>query len=246
MSKSVKIGLMVLGGLAIIGATLVGVSFVSAQAGGNGNPPSATGANGAQWPGGPMMGWMGEYRDLYDQTLASALDASVEELQAAREKAQAAVLKQAVADGRLTQAQADSFATCQDARGMMDFQPGMFGAYRDDMQAALASALGMTADELKSALQSGKTIRQLMQENHVTAEQMRAAMDKAHEDILAQAVEDGVITQAQADAMEACHDARGDAGYPGGPHPMMGGQRRHGPMMGGGPGGNAPQATPQP
>ena len=58
-----------------------------------------------------------------------------------------------------------------------------------------ADVIGATADEVKSAWASGTSFRQLAQEKGVTDEQLREKM-KTHLQTL---VEQGVITQAQAD-----------------------------------------------
>ncbi len=60
--------------------------------------------------GGRMFGMhsaMGDLRSQHDAFLADALGITVEELQAAQQKARAAMLAQAVEDGAITQAQAD-------------------------------------------------------------------------------------------------------------------------------------------
>jgi hypothetical protein len=115
-----------------------------------------------------------------DEFLADALGVTVEELQAARLSAGEAALQQAVDEGLLTQAQADAL-----------LERGMLGRFRFggphhgwlvsqiDQEALLADALGVTVDQLRDA-------RQVALANG-----------------LAQAVEDGTITQEQADLMLA-------------------------------------------
>jgi hypothetical protein len=108
------------------------------------------------------------------EDLAEALGITVEELQAAQEAARAAALEQAVADGLITQEQADQIAES----GGRSLRGGHFGDFGDKDE-LLAEALGITVEELQAA-----------------QEEVRAAK-------LAQMVEDGVITQEQADLMEA-------------------------------------------
>jgi hypothetical protein len=105
------------------------------------------------------------------EALAEALGITLEELQAAQEAARAAALEQAVADGLITQEQADQIAES----GGRSPRGSHFG----DKDELLAEALGITVEELQAA-----------------QEEVRAAK-------LAQMVEDGVITQEQADLMEA-------------------------------------------
>jgi hypothetical protein len=80
---------------------------------------------------------------------------------------------------------------------------GYAGQYNTQMQAAIASALGITTDELTKDLQAGQTPWQIAQAKGMTADQFNQAMVKAMGDVLAQAVKDGTLTQAQADAMLA-------------------------------------------
>ena len=71
-----------------------------------------------------------------------------------------------------------------------------------DREALMASALGMTVEELQSALADGKTYRELMSERELDMATMRENVQAAFEAALAQAVEDGVITQEQANAIK--------------------------------------------
>lgn len=91
---------------------------------------------------------------------------------------------------------------------------------------AAAKVLGMTADELSTALQSGKTLQDVADEAGVAIEEVQAAIQAAHatelRDRIAQAVEDGTITQANADWLLEGLD-KGFIGVPGafglgGPH----------------------------
>jgi hypothetical protein len=68
---------------------------------------------------------------------------------------------------------------------------------------AAAEALDMTADELSTQLWGGKTLAELAEEAGVELQAVRDAVEAAQEEAvraaIAQAVEDGSITQAQAD-----------------------------------------------
>ena len=111
------------------------------------------------------------------QFLADALGITVDELDAARTAAKEAGLAQAVAEGLLTQEQADAISSGE-GRGRGIRTPRSQES-TIDMRALLADALGITVDELDAAEQS------------------------ARDASLAQAVTDGVITQEQADLMQA-------------------------------------------
>jgi hypothetical protein len=71
----------------------------------------------------------------------------------------------------------------------------------------LAEALGLTAEELFSELHSGRTVEEIAEEQGVDLEALRqtwadefmAEREQAMRDAIAQAVEDGEMTQEQAD-----------------------------------------------
>jgi hypothetical protein len=121
----------------------------------------------------------------YQQLLADALGISVEQLQAAYEVARTAAIEQAVDKGLLTREQADEILVWGglDRRGsrILGFGRGPKGVAGGtvDEEALLANALGITVDELQ------------------------AARETANEAAIAQAVEEGIITQEQADEMQA-------------------------------------------
>lgn len=110
-----------------------------------------------------------------------------------------------VADGTLTQAQADAVATAlQDAhpggRGGMGGHGG--GAMGGGLDAA-ATALGLTADELRSALASGQTLGQIADSEGVARTALVEALLSAAKEHLAEEVAEGDLTQAEADARAA-------------------------------------------
>jgi len=83
---------------------------------------------------------------------------------------------------------------------------------RDALQETLANTLGISVDELEDALAIGETPLSLAEQYDVSAEELHAAMQEAHAEALAQAVEDGTITQEQADEMQAWRAAM-EAGF---------------------------------
>jgi hypothetical protein len=94
------------------------------------------------------------------------------------------------------------------------------------MHTAIASALGISQDELFAALRSGKMVAQLAQEKGVDLETVVKAADEAHDQALDAQVKAGRLTQEQADWMDAHMEANIRA--------MLAGQ--FGPGMMGGPG----------
>jgi len=113
------------------------------------------------------------------------------------------------------------------------------GLGQPELEAA-AKVLGMTANELSTALQSGKTLETLADEAGVDFEDVLAAIQAAHatelRDRIAQAVADGTITQENADWLLEGLD-KGFIGVPGafgfgGPHgPRPEGQPSQGPAV---------------
>jgi uncharacterized membrane protein len=81
------------------------------------------------------------------------------------------------------------------------------GVYRQAGLEAAAELLGMTTDELSTQLWGGRTLADLADEASVDLQTLRdaveaanqAAMETAMRDVIEQALEDGYITQEQAD-----------------------------------------------
>ena len=250
---------LVVGALALVGV-LGGFVYrnVSAQA----PTPTPSTQSGATAPQSgataPQDGWgkggRGDFQGTNPgQALADALGISLEKLQAAETSANAEALKQAVAKGLLTQAQADRLSANPRPGGHMPFM-GRDSSSTIDFNAILANALGISTDQLKAA-------QQKVQDDNLAAAVTSGALTQAQADLikarqalqdstkfqdslktaystaLQQAVTDGTITQAQADAILK---DQANPGFPG-----MGGRGMGGPGMGGrgghgGPGGRGP------
>ena len=102
-----------------------------------------------------------------------------------------------VSDGSITQEQADEVASTLDEAGI-----GHGGGHRGggfDLSAA-ATALGMTEDELRTALETdGATLADVAGEQGVEVDALVDALVTAQQERIAAAVEDGRLTQEQAD-----------------------------------------------
>jgi len=96
---------------------------------------------------------------------------------------------------------------------------------------AAAGVLGMTTDEVSSALQDGKTLQDLANDAGVDIEDVHAAIQAVHEvemrERIAQAVADGTMTQEKADWLLEGLD-KGFIGGGDGFGPGFGGPRGHG------------------
>ncbi|MFC1922779.1 hypothetical protein ACFLY4_05765 [Chloroflexota bacterium] len=126
----------------------------------------------------------------FDAYIAEQLGVSVAELQAARQAAQEAALDQAVAEGVITAEQAELIKAGQALRQYIDHQE------------LLSKALGIDAAELEASHQEGKSLPYLFGELGLEPEDIRAAMQSALEDAIQNAVDDGVITDSQAEQLQ--------------------------------------------
>ena len=143
---------------------------------------------GRMGPGGPEM--FGGKIDR-EALLADALGITVEELQAAQDKAHEAAVQQAVDEGLITQDQADTMVAGYKLRNYVD---------RD---AVMAKALGISVEELQAARDEGKPVAVIIYEQGLDPATLRTNMQSAYEETIQQAVADGVITQEQADKITA-------------------------------------------
>ena len=150
------------------------------------------------------------------EDLAAALGITVEELQAAQEAANAAALEQAVADGLITQEQADQMAQF----GGRSMRGGHFGT-SSDRDELLANELGISVEALEAAQEEAQAAKlaQLVEDGVLTQEQadlmaarravnshldrdsLSAAAQEAYETAVQSALDAGEITQAQADQL---------------------------------------------
>ena len=117
------------------------------------------------------------------------------------------LLNEAVAAGRLTQEQAD-----QIRNRPIDQGPGFGGRGRHGHGAAwgrgfgasldtVAQRLGLSTDELKAQLQTGQSLAEIAQSRGIDEQTLINQLVSDAESRLAQAVQSGQITQAQADQM---------------------------------------------
>lgn len=174
--------------------------------------------------GGGMVG-------VADEHLAQALGISVEDLQAAYQKAWEAALAQAVEEGKLTQEQANQIKS----RGFGRFGPHQFGGWVEseaNFDSLLAEALGITVEKLQAAYQTAAEARldQAVSDGRITQEQadlMKArtklyadqdftsSLKNAWQQAVQAAADKGVITQEQADQIIQNSQEQGLPGFGG-------------------------------
>jgi DNA-directed RNA polymerase specialized sigma24 family protein len=192
------------------------------------------GGRAGRGPGQPN--WMEPYQDQIQEAVAEALGISVEELGAARdegktlrdlaeeqgveladvqaalEAARLEAVEQAVADGVISEEMAERIIE------RMEQTPpaGWMEPYHDQMQEAIAEALEISVEELEAAQDEGQSPAEIAKELDINLGKFRQAMQDAREEILEQAVADGVLTPEQAERL-----SQGQGRRPG-PRPGMG------------------------
>ncbi|MFQ5410207.1 MAG: hypothetical protein ACE5FI_17490 [Anaerolineales bacterium] len=129
--------------------------------------------------------------------IAEAQGVDLDVVKAAAEAAKEEAVNAAVADGTLTQEQADRILSHEGRPGRGPEGPNG----RRGNPEALAEALGMTVEELQAAKAEGLTLEELAAQQGTTVEDVHAALQAAREEAIQQAVEEGRLTQEQADAI---------------------------------------------
>jgi AcrR family transcriptional regulator len=187
-----------------------------------------------------LAGTIAELADSQGMTLEEVVDALI-----------APVLEriqQAVDDGRITQEQADERIEQMEANVLEGLQAGSWfsmggrgrrGGPGGVRPALLAETLGMTTEELREALVDGQTIAELAEAQGVPLEDIVDASLAPVVERLQQAVDDGRITQEQADErleqmeaklLEALESGSGFGPRPGGFPGRQGGMDRQIPI----------------
>ena len=204
-----------LGGSALL---VVGLVLIAQLVGGN--PVRASG--GAAPPPGPTG--QQKYCEVYEHALAARLKVSVAQLAAANKAALETTVRQAMADGTLTQAQESRILgkinqlgqdPCVDlARSAADYHARLATSHKAVL-AAVAGALKLAPATLESDLSSGQTVAQIASAQHVSINDVNAAYLNAIQAQLKTAVANGMITQPQADKMyQAIQHAVANGRYP--------------------------------
>jgi lambda repressor-like predicted transcriptional regulator len=122
--------------------------------------------------------------------LAEALGIEVEELEAAQQAANEAAIQQLLDQGQLTAEQAELASAANRLKSYLD------------REAFVAEALGISVADLEAAVAEGQTLSDLLDEQGLDSATYRENLAAAEQAAIAQAVEDGVITQEQADQLQ--------------------------------------------
>ena len=195
--------------------------------------------------GGPVGGASDEY-------LAQALGITADEIEAAKQTAYQTAVDQALAQGLITQAQADAIKEQAGTAGRLSSRYLRSFTGSDDsaidLDALLADALGVTTDALSAARTEAQSlaVAAAVEAGTITQEQadqmqaeqaLKTYLDEQgfqtqvqtlYENLVKQAVQAGVITQAQADTiLSSSNGVGGLHGFDGFGGP--GGRGGHGP-----------------
>jgi membrane-bound lytic murein transglycosylase B len=222
MTKSRWIGLA-FGVLLILAASALvlwqGVTYTNAGTALAQTAPTATPA-----PQGKSPAAQGTANDLvtaFWNALASKLGISVDTLKSAFADAEKAAIEQAVKDGKLTRAQADKMEQRLNANTPNGFAPffrglrggigkggpgkgfgfGFRGGPLGGVSTleAVANVLNLKPADLTTQLRSGKTLADIAKAQNVDEAKVKQAIIDAAKAQIQQEVQDGVLTQAQAD-----------------------------------------------
>ena len=148
----------------------------------------------------------------YRNALAGRLGVSVNQLQAAMKQSRIDLINQAVSEGKLTREQADRMiqgiqngtGPGRPGMGERGQRPGQPGQWQGQGQRGrggpqvVADLLGMTPDQLRAELQSGKSLAQIAEAKGVSRDTLKAKILEAQKARLDAAVAAGRITAEQA------------------------------------------------
>ena len=152
-------------------------------------------------------------RQAFLNDAAKRLNVSPKELTDALEGAFSARLDAAVADGRLTKAQADEIKERMKAKGGLPFfgpRPGFHHGIKFGGLNAAAKYLGLSEEALFRQLAQGKSLAKVAEDRNKSVDGLKQAIEDGMRDQVAKAVKEKHLTQKQADEMLKALDSRID------------------------------------
>jgi hypothetical protein len=181
--------------------------------------------------------------------IAAAKGKSTSEAQTLLEKAYSNSIAQALADGKITQAQADALKAlpASDLEMGGHAKGGRNGdfAVHTYLEEAFAKALGMSIADFDTQEAAGKSWLQIATAQGKTEAEAQTLLARAYSQSITQALADGKITQAQADALKAAAaPTLANVGVPGHGQPGGAENGQPGGHGRGGPGGKGDGAAP--
>jgi hypothetical protein len=154
-------------------------------------------------------GWPFDFAQRFKEAIADILNIDVETYEAAVEQARGQVLDEALEEGWLTEDQAERMQERLDEgfrapgmdRGFLGPKMGFMGRDGQSFFGAAAEVFDMSVSDLMDELRDGKSIADLAAEKNVDTQDIVDTYLAQLEENLSQAVEDGKLTQTQADWM---------------------------------------------
>lgn len=138
-----------------------------------------------------------------DRTIGDLVEASgltMEEFKEATQAIKADALQAAVDEGLITAEQAENLQNREGKRGRRGGGNGVGNLIdREEAMQTVADILGISIEELEEARAEGTRLPELIEELGLDEEAVKAELQAAKEAAVQQAVEDGTITQEQAD-----------------------------------------------
>lgn len=143
-------------------------------------------------------------RARYEEVLAQKLGVSVQTLQTAQTSARNQMIDEALAAGKITAEQAEKMRNAGPGelrKGRVErVKDRVHGAVVNIFQAA-AKTIGVSNEELKTEVQSGKSLAQVANAHNMTTDQLKTGITTEIATQLNAAVSAGKMTQQQADAI---------------------------------------------
>ena len=155
-------------------------------------------ATSAQEGDGPLGTFLGR--------VAEKLGISEEEFEAVIDEARTELIDEAVAEGRLTEEQAERLQE----RGF-PFAGGRMGHGRGRVIEAAAEVLGVTQEELKDELKDGSSLAEVAEAQGISVDDFKAELLNQLQALLDSDVADGTLIQEQADNIFGCAEEKIDS-----------------------------------
>ncbi len=155
-------------------------------------------ATSAQEGDGPLGTFLGR--------VAEKLGISEEEFETVIDEARTELIDEAVAEGRLTEEQAERLQE----RGF-PFAGGRMGHGRGQVIEAAAQVLGTPQEELKDELKDGSSLAEIVEAQGMSVEEFKAELLNQLQPLLDSDVADGTLTQEQADKIFECAEEKIDS-----------------------------------
>ena len=145
--------------------------------------------------------------------LAEAQGVDMETIQEAIQAYRETAVADAIAAGTITEEQGEQLLSHDGKCGekKQGRRGGRLGRFvdRETVAAAVADTLGISVEELQAAKEAGTSMEELAAENGVELEDIRTAIETVKAEAVQQAVEDGTITQEEADRILSGEGRRG-------------------------------------